>query len=81
VSSSDGWTISMACEDAADAGLPVDPRRFRIIVRNLPGLTPIGELRAPPGSKGGRREALYEVRDMQDLVTALARWLKAKDQG
>jgi len=31
------------CAEFDAAGKPVDPRRFRIIVRNLPGLVPVGE--------------------------------------
>jgi hypothetical protein len=72
-----GWTISEACEDSAAAGLPVEERQLRAIIRNLPGLTPVGETKSGP--HGGRGHPLYEIREMQDLVTALARWLKAQD--
>jgi hypothetical protein len=54
-----GWTISEACQEFEAAGMPVDPRRFRIIVRNLPGLQRIGE--APSGERGGRGDFLYEI--------------------
>ena len=47
------------------AGMPVDPRRFRIIVRNLPGLQRIGE--APSGERGGRGDFLYEIAELQLL--------------
>lgn len=71
----DGWTIREACDDFTAAGLPADPGRLAVIVRALPGFRRIGERRAPAGSKGGRREALYEIGELQDLITAIARWL------
>lgn len=70
-----GWTIREACEDFTAAGLAADPGRLGVIIRALPGFTRIGERRAPAGSKGGRREALYEIGELQELITAIARWL------
>jgi hypothetical protein len=72
-------TISKACKDSAAAGLPVEERRLRAIIRNLPGLTPVGEVRKPPGSKGGRGPAVYEIGELQHLITALKPWLTAQD--
>lgn len=68
-----GWTIDEACQEFAAAGLTVDPRRFRVIVRNLPGLQRCGE--APKGPKGGRGDALYPIGDLQELITRLEPWL------
>lgn len=68
-----GWTISEACREFEAAGMPVDPRRFRIIVRNLPGLVRIGE--APSGERGGRGDFRYDIGQLQRLHAALAPWL------
>lgn len=73
-----GWTISEACAEFDAAGMPVDPRRFRIIVRNLPGLVPVGETKS--GERGGRGQFLYEIGQMQRLHAALAPWLTAQDK-
>jgi hypothetical protein len=74
-----GWTISEACQEFEAAGMPVDPRRFRIIVRNLPGLQRIGE--APSGERGGRGDFLYEISELQLLHRNLARWLTVPPSG
>ncbi|HEY3652370.1 MAG TPA: hypothetical protein VGL33_30680 [Streptosporangiaceae bacterium] len=74
-----GWTISEACREFEAAGMPVDPRRFRIIVRNLPGLQPVGETKS--GERGGRGQFLYEIGQMQRLHSALAPWLTVPASG
>jgi hypothetical protein len=68
-----GWTLEEACAQFEAAGMPVSERRFRIIVRNLPGLQPVGETKS--GERGGRGQFLYEIGQMQRLHAALAPWL------
>ncbi len=79
MSSDLGWTISEACREFEAAGMPVDCRRFRIIVRNLPGLVPVGE--AKSGERGGRGQFLYEIGQLQRLHSALAPWLTVPESG
>jgi hypothetical protein len=67
----DGWTVAEAREQFARTGLPVDG--LDQIIRALPGFTRIGETRS--GKKGGRGQALYEIKELQLLHGALARWL------
>ena len=74
-----GWTISEAVAEFEAAGMPVDPRRFRIIVRNLPGLQPVGETKS--GERGGRGQFLYEIGQMQRLHSALAPGLAVPPPG
>ena len=69
----EGWTVKEACAEFERAGLPVDPQRLAVIIRNLPGLTRIGE--KPSGTHGGRGDALYQISDLQRLHAALAPWL------
>lgn len=75
----DGWTVAEACEEFERAGLPVDPKRLRAIIRNLPGFRPVGETRAGP--QGGRGHPLYEIGALQRLHSALAPWLTTQDAG
>jgi hypothetical protein len=70
-----GWTVDEACAEFARAGMPVDPARLRMVIRALPGFRPVGEKRAPAGSKGGRGHPLYEIGQLQRLHAALAPWL------
>ena len=72
-----GWTITMACEQFAKAGMPVDEARFRIAVTRVARLPRTGELRKPHGSKGGRGTFLYDIGQLQRLHSALAPWLTA----
>lgn len=72
-----GWTISEACAEFERAGLPVDPKRLRAIIRNLPGLTPVGE--TPSGQLGGRGHPLYEIGQLQRLHAALAPWFTTRE--
>jgi hypothetical protein len=72
-----GWTISEACAEFERAGLPVEERRLRAIIRNLPGLNPVGK--TPSGPNGGRGHPLYEIGQMQRLHSALAPWLTARE--
>ena len=67
----DGWTIAEARAQFAETGLPIE--RLDRIIRALPGLKPCGETR--PGERGGRGYALYPIRDLQRLHSALAPWL------
>jgi hypothetical protein len=72
----EGWTIPEAVAEFERAGLPVEERRLRAIIRNLPGLNPIGETR--PGPAGGRGHPLYPIGELQRLHSALAPWLTAQ---
>jgi len=63
----------MACEQFAEAGMPVDEARFRIAVTRVARLPRAGEM--PAGEKGGRGYALYEIGELQRLHSALAPWL------
>jgi hypothetical protein len=69
----DGWTIPMAIAEFERQGMPVEERHLRAIIRNLPGLNPIGE--APSGPNGGRGHPLYEIQALQRLHGRLAEWL------
>ena len=73
MTTADGWTIPMACEKFAEQGMPVGERNLRAIIRNLPGLNPIGE--TPSGPNGGRGHPLYEIGALQRLHGRLAEWL------
>jgi hypothetical protein len=74
-----GWTIAMALEQFAEAGMPVDPERFGIAVTRVARLPRIGE--APKGPLGGRGYFLYEIGELQLLHAALVRWLKVPPPG
>jgi hypothetical protein len=74
VSAADGWTIPEACAEFERAGMPVDPARFRMVIRAV-RLKPVGERRALPGSKGGRGQIFYDIGSLQRLHAALAPWL------
>lgn len=76
-----GWTIAEACAEFERAGVPVDGKRFRIAVTEVARLGRTGEVRKPPGSKGGRGPALYEIGELQQLHRALAPWLTVRDGG
>lgn len=73
----EGWTVAEACEDFAEAGIPVTPKQLGGIIGLLPGFMAIGEARKPAGSKGGRGYLRYTIGDLQDLVSYLQRrgWL------
>lgn len=70
-----GWTVSEACAEFERAGLPVEERRLRAIIRNLPGFNPIGA--SKPGPAGGRGHPIYEIGQLQRLHAALAPWWTA----
>jgi hypothetical protein len=74
----EGWTITEACAEFARAGMPMDPYRFRMVVRAVQ-LPRVGETQS--GGKGGRGQALYEIGQLQRLHSALAPWLTAQDGG
>lgn len=67
-----GWTITEACAQFADTGIPIDPRQLRLIIRAL-RIRPVGE--TTPGGRGGRGHALYPIDQLQRLHAALAPWL------
>jgi hypothetical protein len=75
----EGWTIPEACAEFERAGLPVDPARFRIAVTRVARLARVGETRQPPGSKGGRGHAMYDIGALQRLHADLAKWIPAQD--
>lgn len=73
MSTAEGWTVEEACDEFTAAGVPVDPYRFRLIVRGVQ-LAPCG--RAPsPGPQGGRGQSLYPIDQLQRLHAALSPWL------
>jgi hypothetical protein len=76
VTAADGWTIPEAVAEFERAGMPVEERRLRAIIRNLPGFSPVGETRSGPA--GGRGHPLYEIGSLQRLHAALAPWLTAQ---
>jgi hypothetical protein len=69
VSAADGWTIPEAVAEFERAGMPVDPDRFRIAVIRGVRIRRVGEMRQPPGSKGGRGQVLYDIGQLQRLHT------------
>ena len=71
-----GWTVDEACAQFAEAGLPVDPARFRMVIRAL-RLEPVGETSR---DGRGRGQALYDIATMQRLHAALAPWLRVPDK-
>ena len=71
-----GWTIAEAAAEFERAGVPVEERRLRAIIRNLPGFNPVGETKSGP--TGGRGHPLYEIGALQRLHAALAPWLTAE---
>jgi hypothetical protein len=73
------WTIAMACEQFAAAGMPVDEARFRIAVTRVARIRRAGEM--PSGAKGGRGQTLYPIGELQRLHSALAPWLTAPPPG
>ena len=73
MSAADGWTIPMACEQFAAAGMPVDEARFRIAVTRVARIPRIGEMDSGP--QGGRGYVLYEIGELQLLHKGLIRWL------
>ena len=75
MTAADGWTIPMACEQFAEAGMPVDEARFRIAVTRVARLRRVGETRQPPGSKGGRGHPVYEIGQLQRLHADVAKWI------
>jgi hypothetical protein len=62
-----GWTIPQACEQFAEQGMPVDEARFRIAITRGVRIPGIGEVKKPPGSKGGRGQLLYDLGQLQRL--------------
>lgn len=79
MSAADGWTIPMACEQFAEAGMPVPEARFRKIIAQLPGFRPVGHV--PSGPNGGRGHPLYSIADLQQLHQRLAEWLTVPGDG
>lgn len=75
----EGWTIAEAIAEFERAGMPVDPARFREAVIRVARIKRVGEVRKPPGSQGGRGEALYPIGELQRLHSALAPWLTGQN--
>jgi hypothetical protein len=73
----EGWTVAEAVEQFAGTGVPMDG--LARIIRALPGFQRIGEKKKPPGSKGGRGDAVYSIADLQRLHSKLAEWLVPQD--
>jgi hypothetical protein len=67
----------MACEQFAEAGMPVDEARFRIAVTRVARLPRAGE--TPSGERGGRGQILYPIGELQRLHSALAPWLVVQE--
>jgi hypothetical protein len=74
-----GWTIAEAVAEFERAGMPVDEARFRIAVTRMARLGRVGETRQPPGSKGGRGQARYDIAKLQRLHSDVAKWIPAQD--
>lgn len=72
------WTVEEACAEFAAAGVPIEPARFLMAIHAI-RLRPVGEIRKPHGSKGGRGRNLYDIADLQRLHAALAPWLTAQE--
>lgn len=72
-----GWTIAEAVAEFERAGMPVDEARFRIAVTRMARLKHTGEIRQPPGSKGGRGQSLYDIGQLQRLHKDVAKWIPA----
>ena len=68
----DCWTIAEACQEFARQGMPVDPKRFTMVVRGVQ-LERAGE--GPSGERGGRGEALYPIGELQRLHSRIAEWM------
>jgi hypothetical protein len=79
VTAADGWTIPMAVEQFAAAGMPVDEARFRIAVTRVARIRRAGEM--PSGQKGGRGQSVYPIGELQRLHSALAPWLTVPPSG
>ena len=73
MSDTPGWTIAEAAAEFERAGMPVEERHLRAIIRHLPGFNPVGETKSGP--TGGRGHPLYEIGSLQRLHSALAPWL------
>ena len=50
----DGWTLAMACEQFAEAGVPVDEARFRIAVTRVVRLGRQAEMPSGPKAAAAR---------------------------
>ncbi len=77
MTAADGWTIPMACEQFAEAGVPVDEARFRLAVTRMARLKRIGEM--PSGPQGGRGQILYDIGQLQLLHKDVAKWIPARE--
>ena len=64
----DGWTIDEALAEFERQGMPVDPVRFRAVVR-VARIPRTGETSS--GERGGRGHAMYQIGDLQRLHAAL----------
>lgn len=72
----DGWTLAMALAAFEEAGMPVDPARFGLAVTRAARVPRIGELKRPPGGKGGRGQMLYDIGRLQRIHA----WLVEQDE-
>ena len=68
-----GWTVKDAREQFAGTGVPFDGLAW--VIRALPYFQRIGEKKKPPGSQGGRGDAVYSIAELQRLHSKLAEWL------
>ena len=75
-SSDDGWTLAWALAEFEKAGMPLDPARFGLTVTRAARVPRIGELRRPPGGKGGRGQMLYDIGRLQQLHA----WIIEQDE-
>lgn len=71
------WDVETACAYFARSGLPIKPDRLRKLIQGL-DWAPDAEIRAEPGSKGGRGRALYKSSDMMIFHARLAEFVATR---
>lgn len=71
------WTVEDAAAYFAASGLPIRPDRLRKIIQGL-DWAPYAEIRAEPGSAGGRGKALYKSSDLMVLHARLAEFVATR---
>lgn len=73
----DAWTIAMACDQFAKAGMPVYEDRYRLAVTRVCRIPRVGEM--PSGENGGRGLLQYPIGELQLLHSRLADWIVIRE--